>query len=326
MRMMLALAALAVLPGEVLAGARVVENLFAVAAVEGGAVYTVGQFGAVYRSEDGGKVWIAQKTPTTEDLFSVDFGDAVHGVVVGRSGVILTTGDGGATWVVRKSPVDRNLFAVRFASPTHVFAVGDWGVVIESRDAGATWKDRTLDEDVVLTSMSWPTPEFGVIAGEFGSVLVSHDSGATWEKKPTGTDKTLFGVDFRDTQVGWVVGMDGLVAGTRDGGTTWQAQHGTFELQALETLGVMDALQNPGLYDVAATAEGAVVAGDIGHVLVSRDGKHWEERRLPGERSLAWLRGVTALPAGALVVGAGGLTVPLEGADLRPVGEAAGAR
>ncbi len=308
---------IAVLPVHAMAGARIVENLFGVIRAGTGPVFTVGQFGAAYRSDDGGVSWVAQKTPTTEDLFSVDFGDAEHGVIVGRSGVVLTTGDGGSTWEARKSPVVHNLFAVRFAGPKHVFAVGDWGTVIESSDSGASWKDRTLDEDVVLTSLSWPTPGFGVIAGEFGTVLVSHDAGASWQKQTTGTDKTLFGVDFRDEKTGWIVGMDGFIGGTQDGGVSWQAQRGSFEMQALETLGVMDAIQNPGFYDVAAAGKGAVVVGDLGHVLVSRDGVNWQVRRLPGERSLSWMRGVAAWSDGALVVGAGGLAIVLDDPELK---------
>jgi photosystem II stability/assembly factor-like uncharacterized protein len=301
------------------ASARVVENLYGAKLVDENTGFVVGAFGAIYRTSDGGKTWESLKTPTEDYLFAVDFSSPRNGVAVGKAGAVLTTDDGGTTWVKRDAGTDRNLFSVAFASPQHVWAIGDWGAVFESRDGGATWKDRTLPNDVVLTSQSWPDDQNGFIAGEFGTIERTTDGGATWSKMETGTEKTLFGVAFSSPTTGWAVGIDGLVVRTRDGGATWQVQRGALGGESLEALGFMEALRNPGLYDIRFADGYGYIVGDIGMILVSSDGgETWAERKLPPEMSLFWLRGVSAAKGGrALVVGASGLIAIADKGEVR---------
>ncbi len=293
---------------------RIVENLYGAKLLDEKVGWVVGAFGAAFKTTDGGRTWEAQDTGTLEYLFSVDFASPTHGVAVGKAGTIITTDDGGKTWTKRSSGTDRNLFSVAFASPTHVWAVGDWGAVVESKDGGKTWTDRSLEDDVVLTSQSWPDPQTGYLAGEFGTVQKTSDGGQTFTKLETGTDKTLFGLAFPTSDKGWAVGIDGLVLRTRDGGNTWEPQRGELEAQSLEQLGFMEAMKNPGLYDIRFSGDYGYIVGDIGTILVSSDkGETWEERKLPAEMSLFWLRGVSAAGDGtALVVGASGLAVTVD--------------
>jgi photosystem II stability/assembly factor-like uncharacterized protein len=311
------LVALAALVGTARAngtGARIVENLYGSKLLDEHTGWVVGAFGAIFKTHDGGKTWETQPTPTLDYLFSVDFASPTKGVVVGKAGTILTTDDGGKTWTKRQSPIAKNLFSVVYASPTHVWAVGDWGAVLESSDGGTTWSDRSLTDDVVLTSQAWPDEQTGYIAGEFGTVEKTSDGGKTFAKLPTGTEKTIFGTAFRNPQQGWAVGIDGLIMRTSDGGQTWKAQRGTLESQSLEQLGFMEAMKNPGLYDVRFSGDYGYIVGDIGMILVSSDGgETWHERKLPDEMSLFWLRGVSAASGDrALVVGSSGLAVTVE--------------
>jgi photosystem II stability/assembly factor-like uncharacterized protein len=293
---------------------RVVENLYGAKLIDAQNGYVVGAFGAIFRTSDGGKTWEAQRTPTQDYLFSVDFSTATHGVAVGKSGTVLLTDDGGKTWTKKDGGTDRNLFSVVFAAPQHAWAVGDWGTVIESKDGGSTWTNRSLKDDVVLTSQSWPDEQHGYVAGEFGTVEVTTDAGATFEKSTTGTDKTFFGIAFTSPEKGWAVGIDGLIMRTTDAGKTWEVQRGQTNVQSLETLGFMEAMRNPGLYDIRFSDHYGYIVGDTGMILVSPDGgETWEERKLPPELSLFWLRGVATTQGNhALVVGANGLTVTAE--------------
>jgi photosystem II stability/assembly factor-like uncharacterized protein len=108
--------------------------------------------------------------------------------------------------------------------------------------------------------------------------------------------------------------MDGLIMRTTDGGQTWTAQRGSLESQSLEQLGFLEAMKNPGLYDIRFTGDYGYIVGDIGMILVSSDrGQTWTERKLPNEMSLFWLRGVSAAAGDrALVVGSSGLAVTVE--------------
>jgi len=315
------LVALAALLGTARAGsaARIVENLFGAKLLDGKTGWVVGAFGAIFKTSDGGKTWEAQATPTLDYLFSVDFASPTHGVVVGKSGAVLTTDDGGKTWTQRKSATDNNLFSVVYASPTHVWAIGDWGAVVESNDGGVTWNDRSLPDDIVLTSQAWPDAQTGYLAGEFGTIQKTTDGGKTFAKVETGTEKTIFGTAFRSAQEGWAVGIDGLVMRTKDGGASWQPQRGALEAQPLEQLGFLEAMKNPGLYDIRFSGDYGYIVGDIGTILVSSDrGETWNERKLPAEMSLFWLRGVSAAQGDrALVVGSSGLAVTVEKDQVR---------
>lgn len=305
-------------------GARIVENLYDTELLDGGIGWAVGAFGAIYKTADGGRHWTAQKTPTVAYLFSVDFRSRERGVAVGKDGTILSTSDGGATWRQRPSGTDRNLFGVAFSSPKDVWAVGDWGAVLVSHDAGETWTDRSLSEDIVLTSVAWADSEHGLLAGEFGTVRVTSDGGASFRKASVGTEKTFFGAAYPKPGEMWVVGIDGLVLGSRDGGKSWERKHGRLESGSLEQLGFMEALRNPGLYDVAFAGRYGYVVGDVGKVLVTSDhGETWVERSLPAQMSLLWIRGVDAAAGGhALAVGANGLTARLEKGEVRLEGGA----
>jgi photosystem II stability/assembly factor-like uncharacterized protein len=316
--MLVALAIAAVGSVRAASAARVVENLYGAKLLDDQTGWVVGAFGAIFKTADGGKTWESQPTPTLDYLFSVDFSSPTRGVVVGKAGVILTTDDGGQTWTRRESGSDRNLFSVAYASPEHVWAVGDWGAVLESTDAGVTWKDRSLTDDVVLTSQSWPDEQTGYVAGEFGTVQKTTDGGRTFAPTTTGTDKTLFGIAFPSPSDGWAVGIDGLVLRTKDGGQSWAPQRGTLVAESLEQLGFLEAMRNPGLYDIRFSGDYGVIVGDIGMLLVTTDrGESWEERKLPAEMSLYWLRGVSSKDGRALAVGANGLAVTLDKNEIR---------
>lgn len=293
---------------------RVVENLFDAKLLDGGVGWVVGAFGAIYKTTDGGKTWVAQKTPTLDYLYSVDFATPERGVVVGKSGTILTTEDGGTTWVQRTSGTERNLFSVSFASPDSIWAVGDWGAIAHSADGGKTWTDRSLEDDIVLTSVDFVDDKHGLLAGEFGTVRYTQDGGTTFESPQTGTDKTFFGASMTGPQELWLVGIDGLILRSRDSGKTWEVKRGVLETSSLEQVSFKEVMENPGLYDISFSGGFGYVVGDVGMVLVSSDrGDTWVEHKLPPEMSLFWIRGVSAAGEDrAILAGANGLTAGFE--------------
>jgi photosystem II stability/assembly factor-like uncharacterized protein len=290
---------------------RVVESLFDAKLLDGGVGWVVGAFGAVFKTTDGGQTWFAQKTPSLDYLYGIDFTSPERGVVVGKSGTILTTEDGGSTWVARPSGTDRNLFAVSYATPDKIWAVGDWGAVVASEDGGKTWTDRSLSDDIVLTAVDWLDEKHGLIVGEFGTVRYTQDGGQTFESPQAGTDKTFFGAAMTSPNDLWLVGIDGLIMRSRDQGRTWEVKRGMLEASSLDQVSFKEAMANPGLYDISFSGNYGYVVGDVGMVLVSPDrGETWVERKLPPEMSLFWVRGVSASGSDdrAVIAGASGLT------------------
>lgn len=299
---------------------RIVDNLYAADFVSADQGWVVGAFGTIYRTTDGGGRWEAQASGTQEPLFSVDFVNPRVGWAVGRQGVILHTRDGGARWRKQKASGGKHLFHVAALDERTAWAVGDWGAMFFTRDGGETWEDRSLERDVILYSQSWPDSQHGWIVGEAGTLLRTEDGGQTWQEQDPGVPKTLFGVHFTDRQNGWACGLDGLILRTKDGGASWQVLRGDPEIGALEQVGVAEAMENASLYDIVVHGKMGIAVGDIGTVFMSTDGGNtWQRKAVPTAWRLGWIRGVTLVSNGAgLFVGAGGLTVRIDGETLKP--------
>lgn len=306
------------------------DNLYGVKALSATEAWAVGNFGAIYHTTDAGKTWELRESGTKNPLFSVDFADAQHGWAVGYTAQILFTSDGGKTWKPQKNPLPshKHLFKVEAVDAKTVWAVGDWGAIAVTRDGGQTWEDRslgvlpvkveespdrvasTITEDVILYDVAFADAQHGYICGEFGTVLGTRDGGATWEQLQTGTEKTLFGLAFATAERGWVAGIDGVLLRTKDGGRLWEAQRGRTSNEALEELGFLETLKNPGLYAVRLEGRYGVVVGDTGLLLTTNDGgESWTRLELPGKSGLVWMRDVSLAPGGGgFVVGAAGFS------------------
>jgi len=292
------------------------DNLYGVKVLAPDDAWVVGNFGSICHTRDGGKTWETHESGTKAPLFGVDFADATHGWAVGKSALVLATRDGGKTWATQKTPIppEKHLFNVHALDARTAWAIGDWGAIALTHDGGTTWEDHSLSDDVVLYDLSFPDPQHGYIVGEFGTLLATADGGATWEKRDVGTDQTLFGVTFTTADAGWAVGIDGLILRTTDGGHAWSLQHGRARAEALEDLGFLETLKNPGLYTVQVAGNYGVVAGDTGVLLTTADGgQTWMQRELPEHEKLVWMRAASMTPAGqGLVVGAGGFAIAID--------------
>lgn len=297
------------------ASERVIEHLYDAEVLPGGRAWRVGAFGLISRTTDGGRSWQTLPSHTDEHLFSVDFADESVGWTVGRAGLILATTDGGNTWKPQASGTQNHLFAVAAISPTEAWAVGDWGAILHTTDGGATWKDRSLEEDVILNAMSWVDGRHGWIAGELGAVYRTTDGGDTWTRIESASQKSLFDIHFIDRRRGWAVGLDGVMLRSLDGGETWEVLRGNPSIGSLEAMGFLEALKNAGLYGISVQGDVGIAVGDVGMVLVSRDGgATWEQEKVPEEWGLRWIRGVSMTPESTgLLVGAGGLTIAVDG-------------
>ena len=298
---------------------QVVEDLYDAHFITPERGWAVGVFGSVYHTQDGGRHWNMQSTPTIQHLYSIDFADENRGWAVGRGGEILFTADGGKSWVLQKSGTPKHLFKVTATGPNTVWAVGDWGVVVHTTDGGVTWRDRSLDRDLIVYSIDFADEQHGWMAGELGGILYTKDGGENWVVQQAGTEKTFFGVKAVSPEKAWVVGIDGLVVRTSDAGATWQVQHGEAQSHELEETGFVDLFKNPGLYEIDIVDGRGYVVGDIGTVLLSEDGgESWIESPLPAEWRLKWIRGMSILPAGkGMLVGAAGLTFAVDGRQMR---------
>ncbi|MGD8867226.1 MAG: hypothetical protein PVI01_06340 [Gemmatimonadales bacterium] len=174
--------------------------------------YFDGSLAKIFKTVDGGAVWIEQYSDTTPGVFfdGLAFWDAENGIAfsdpVADGFLIVTTQDGGASWnrvppeVIPPPQLGEAGFA---ASGTAITVYGDSNV--------------------------W----FGTGGGRVARVYRSTDRGRSWSvaETPLAADSTtgIFGITFWDEYNGLAVGgdhtrpQDGVdnVARTRDGGRTW---------------------------------------------------------------------------------------------------------
>ncbi len=76
--------------------------------------WTVGEYGTILATRDGGTTWTKQKSGTVHSLTDVDFLNASFGFAVGLDGIIIKTTDGGNTWEKDKPTVVTHYFGVAF--------------------------------------------------------------------------------------------------------------------------------------------------------------------------------------------------------------------
>jgi len=189
-------------------------------------LWAAGTNGKVVRSDDAGKSWTLQKTPTHVTLQDIAAWDAQNGVAVGNDGVVITTRDGGKSWATVSAPrstIANKLVRVKTLPDGDAWAVGEGGVVLHSSDSAATWSLAVKEEDAAWNDIFFLDHQ-GWLVGEFGRIRASKDNGASWQAVNSPVKVSLMAVAFRDKSNGVAVGLAGAVLATHDGGERWQVQ------------------------------------------------------------------------------------------------------
>lgn len=279
------------------------DHYFSLAAPAADIVWAAGANGKVVRSDDGGKSWLRQPTPTENNLQGIAAWDALRAVAVGNKGAIIVTGDGGRTWSaspLADSGNPNKLFRVRIFDDT-AWAVGEFHTLLRSTDRGASWtrllpqKDSALNNVFFLGRQGW-------LVGEFGTVMKSDDGGANWRVVDTPNKVSLMAVAFRDERNGVAVGLSGTVLRSADGGASW-------------TLAPKATKEH--LYSVLWDEDHWVAVGDKGVMVVSDAAGAWSAARISSQ-DVSWHTQI--LKAGARYYLAGANLAIFENRKLTIVG------
>ncbi|HRP87027.1 MAG TPA: YCF48-related protein [Gammaproteobacteria bacterium] len=271
----------------------------------------VGDRGHVLISEDQGRSWMQQRTPTRVPLTGVWFHDRNLGWAVGHDAVILRTEDGGESWCrVHFAPeLERPLFDVWFADASNGIAVGAYGYLLRSSDGGLTWTEETLD--IIEDGAGDETSGEDEYAedDEFGDEEYADDDGAwdddSWTDDGVAADVHLNRI-FRDAAGRLYIAAEaGSILRSDDQGQTWRALSPPYDGSFFNGLAPDD--------------DSLLVFGLRGNMFRTWDqGVSWRDVNLPVDTSL--FGGTRLVDGGIVVVGtAGVMLVSREGERFRLV-------
>jgi photosystem II stability/assembly factor-like uncharacterized protein len=257
--------------------------------------WAVGDRGAIWHTEDGGRHWRLQSTPIACRLQAVWFVDDRRGWIVGgwthpythrTTGVVLRTSDGGQRWEALPRLSLPKLRDVRFFDLRNGWAVGESSAlypvgVYRTDDGGLSWSSVPAAEGSSWLGGDFTDAQSGVVVGRQPAAARIQQHGAVAAEVPNWGTRTARCVCLNTAAsssanlpvvlgaTGWLVGDGGLVLKTKDGGRNWSAP--AVRLPG----GMADYFDFQG---VAVFGERVWIVGDPGtRVLHSADGgRNWQ--------------------------------------------------
>jgi photosystem II stability/assembly factor-like uncharacterized protein len=322
------------------------HKLYNVCYVDDKNAWVSGDYGLIWRTQDGGDTWQPQKSGTILPLRGVSFSDTKNGWAVGDQGTIIHTADGGNTWAKQESGIKEHLQKVNFLTAQKGFAIGVFASFLRTKDGGQTWEDisqqikepekevnwfidgagaeQPVEDEVeaedfdvleegmpvlepLLNDIFFVDSQNGWIVAEESNVFHTKDGGETWFKGETGSKEDLFGVFFKDTQEGWITGLNGLLLHTSDGGATWEEQECPVE---------------DSLFAIRISGSRGYAVGNATAMITTTDGgKTWQPYSPEDVVLFSWFRDLTTINGRFVAVGGLGMILisDTEGQDWKEI-------
>jgi photosystem II stability/assembly factor-like uncharacterized protein len=197
---------------------------------------SVGQYGTIIKTSDGGITWEIIELEYLTDLTDIYFPTETVGYIVGEDGLILKTTDSGDTWDKLINAFSNNLHQVKFRDSENGWAIGEKGLILHTSNGGNTWNQQISDSQGDLYGIHIFDGQKVWIAGDDSTLLVTENDGLNWQMietdyyddyKLTYHYKDIY---FADDSSGWACGEQyyvefgmsyGLIAYTFNGGKNW---------------------------------------------------------------------------------------------------------
>jgi photosystem II stability/assembly factor-like uncharacterized protein len=191
----------------------------------------VGNNGTLLETVDDGQTWNVLVSPTTENLYSVDFDTASgFGLTVGAGETILQTPDRGYTWnIMQTNPASSVIYRkVQIVDIYTAYVLGDDAgggqpKIIRTLDQGASWSEVMIQQlqNVHLYGLNMKTnSDTGIVVGSGGTMLRTVDGGLTWGAINSGITEDLYAVLFNE-EICLAVGNK-VILKSFNNGDTWE--------------------------------------------------------------------------------------------------------
>jgi len=155
--------------------------------------WTVGEFGTIMATADGGRTWHQQSSPVDTTLFGTHFEDSKRGWAVGFDAVILHTTDGGVTWRRITAPLGERSFYDIALSGRYGWIAGDAGTLLKTLDSGETWRLEPLPIELAVNwfrTVKLLPSGHGLAAGGDGLLFhIENEKVRDLRSEPPGTAK-----------------------------------------------------------------------------------------------------------------------------------------
>ncbi|RYZ95372.1 MAG: T9SS type A sorting domain-containing protein, partial [Sphingobacteriaceae bacterium] len=185
-----------------------------------------GTGGVVIGTINGGANWKYLNTPTTSDIYRLDFTSANTGVIVGENDLVMKTTDGGANWAdITPTDISMLYTAVNMISSSTIWIGTAGGDILKTTDGGNNWTLQTTNTSEIILDIQFTDADHGFAAASGGILLRTSDGGDNWSAFKVGTlTNNYFNVNFLDENEGWVTGSAGMILYTKNGGNNWSIQ------------------------------------------------------------------------------------------------------
>lgn len=198
-------------------------------------IFAAGDFGSIFKSSDGGKMWEKQIGKDNRWVFeSIHFVDPLQGWASGfennketgkRNGIIFKTIDGGKRWseIFRVEMGGDDFFnQVYFVDDQHGWTGGMNGILYGTTDGGETWEELINSQNIIFDIFAIDSGHVWAV-GAKGNLIRSTADGEKWENIIIGRDMEIFkSIWMLDAETGWLCGENGIVMKTEDGGRIWE--------------------------------------------------------------------------------------------------------
>ncbi|HEX2786479.1 MAG TPA: YCF48-related protein [Ignavibacteria bacterium] len=185
-------------------------------------VISVGDYGQICISEDGGTTMKKIQTGFDNHFKALSFLNQNTGYVCGDGGIIIKTTNGGYNWTDLSIEIDEILYDIEIRNDDTMFTVGEKGMIYKSINGGLTWTRKNFSHDYYLLSIKFYNATTGNAVGYPGIILRTTNGGENWYNVSSNINfnRQLIDIDVRNSN-GFAVGDSLTIFRTTNYGINW---------------------------------------------------------------------------------------------------------